>query len=161
MYHKWYKKKPRPSKINCKIISANSVAVLLNYTGYPFNSKELHLSLSLSRIHGLHFLRDGAYLLVQTLAISRLRKRVGFYSSLQDIQLQRISPVKSSRDSKLSFRNFLDFWKIMKLLFLLLLSVLILARSARSPSFDVRLHRHGSSSIPIASFVERELQIIL
>ena len=47
----------------------------------------------------------------------------------------------------------LDFWKIMKLLFLLLLCVLILARSARSPSFDVRLH--GSSSIPIASFVER------
>ena len=31
--------------------------------------------------------------------------------------------------------------------------VLILARSARSPSFDVRLH--GLSSIPIASFVER------
>ena len=46
----------------------------------------------------------------------------------------------------------LDFWKIMKLLFLLLLCVLILAQSARSPSFDVRLH--GSSSIPIASFVE-------
>ena len=41
----------------------------------------------------------------------------------------------------------------MKLLFLLLLCVLILARSARSPSFDVRLH--GSLSIPIASFVER------
>ena len=45
----------------------------------------------------------------------------------------------------------------MKLLFLLLLCVLILARSARSPSFDVRLH--GSSSIPIASFVERGLFI--
>ena len=45
----------------------------------------------------------------------------------------------------------------MKLLFLLLLCVLILARSARSPSFDVRLH--GSSSIPIASFVERSLFI--
>ena len=43
----------------------------------------------------------------------------------------------------------------MKLLFLLLLCVLILARSARSPSFDVRLH--GSSSIPTASFVERDL----
>ena len=43
----------------------------------------------------------------------------------------------------------------MKLLFLLLLCVLILAGSARSPSFDVRLH--GSSSIPIASFVERSL----
>ena len=51
----------------------------------------------------------------------------------------------------------LDFWKIMKLLFLLLLCVLILARSARSPSFDVRLH--GSLSIPIASFVERGLFI--
>ena len=38
------------------------------------------------------------------------------------------------------------------MLFLLLLCVLILARSARSPSFDVRLH--GSSTIPIASFVE-------
>ena len=49
----------------------------------------------------------------------------------------------------------LDFWKIMKLLFLLLLCVLILARSARSPSFYVRLH--GSLSIPIASFVERGL----
>ena len=46
----------------------------------------------------------------------------------------------------------LDFWKIMKLLFLLL-CVLILAQSARSPSFDVRLH--SSSSIPIASFDER------
>ena len=45
----------------------------------------------------------------------------------------------------------------MKLLFLLLLCVLILARSARSPSFDVRLH--GSLSIPIASFVERGLFI--
>ena len=45
----------------------------------------------------------------------------------------------------------------MKLLFLLLLCVLILARSARSPSFDVRLH--GLSSIPIASFVERGLFI--
>ena len=41
----------------------------------------------------------------------------------------------------------------MKLLFLLLLCVLILARSARSPSFDVRLH--DPLSIPIASFVER------
>ena len=51
----------------------------------------------------------------------------------------------------------LDFWKIIKLLFLLLLCVLILARSARSPSFDVRLH--SSSSIPIASFVERGLLI--
>ena len=39
----------------------------------------------------------------------------------------------------------------MKLLFLLLLCVLCVARSARSPSFDVRLH--GSSSSPIASFV--------
>ena len=39
----------------------------------------------------------------------------------------------------------------MKLLFLLLLCVLILARSARSPSFDFRLH--GSLGIPIASFV--------
>ena len=45
----------------------------------------------------------------------------------------------------------------MKLLFLLLLCVLILARSARSPSFDVRLH--GSWSIPIASFVEHGLFI--
>ena len=45
----------------------------------------------------------------------------------------------------------------MKLLFLLLLCVLILARSARSPPFDVRLH--GSLSIPIASFVERGLFI--
>ena len=46
----------------------------------------------------------------------------------------------------------------MKLLFLLLLCVLILARSARSPSFDVRLH--GSLSIPIAEqFVERGLFI--
>ena len=45
----------------------------------------------------------------------------------------------------------------MKLSFLLLLCVLILARSARSPSFDVRLH--GSLSIPIASFVERGLFI--
>ena len=45
----------------------------------------------------------------------------------------------------------------MKLLFLLLLYVLILAWSARSPSFDVRLH--GSLSIPIASFVERGLFI--
>ncbi|CAH3133315.1 unnamed protein product [Porites lobata] len=45
----------------------------------------------------------------------------------------------------------------MKLLFLLLLCVLILARSARSPSFDVRLH--GSLSILIASFVERGLFI--
>ena len=45
----------------------------------------------------------------------------------------------------------------MKLLFLLLLCVLILARSARSPSFDARLH--GSLSIPIASFVERGLFI--
>ena len=45
----------------------------------------------------------------------------------------------------------------MKLLFLLLLYVLILARSARSPSFDVKLH--GSSSIPIASFVENGLFI--
>ena len=45
----------------------------------------------------------------------------------------------------------------MKLLFLLLLCVLILARSARSLPFDVRLH--GSSSIPIASFVERGLFI--
>ena len=45
----------------------------------------------------------------------------------------------------------------MKLLFLLLLCALILARSARSPSFDVRLH--GSSSISIASFVERGLFI--
>ena len=45
----------------------------------------------------------------------------------------------------------------MKLLFLLLLCVLILARSARSPSFDVR--PHGSLSIPIASFVERGLFI--
>ena len=45
----------------------------------------------------------------------------------------------------------------MKLLFLLLLCVLILARSARSPSFDVRLH--GSLSIPVASFVERGLFI--
>ena len=45
----------------------------------------------------------------------------------------------------------------MKLLFLLLLCVLILARSARTPSFDVRLH--SSSSIPIASFVERGLFI--
>ena len=35
--------------------------------------------------------------------------------------------------------------------------VLILARSARSPSFDVRLH--GSLSIPIAIFVERGLFI--
>ena len=35
--------------------------------------------------------------------------------------------------------------------------VVILARSARSPSFDVRLH--GSPSIPIASFVERSLFI--
>ena len=51
----------------------------------------------------------------------------------------------------------LDFWKIMKLLFLLLLCVVILARSSRSPSFDVRLH--GSSSIPIASFVEHGLFI--
>ena len=47
----------------------------------------------------------------------------------------------------------LDLWKITKLLFLLLLCVLILSQSARSPSFDIRLH--GSSSIPIASFVER------
>jgi len=45
----------------------------------------------------------------------------------------------------------------MKLLFLLLLCILILARSAQSLSFDVRLH--GSSSIPIASFVERGLFI--
>ena len=45
----------------------------------------------------------------------------------------------------------------MKLLFLLLLYVLILARSARSPSFDVRLH--VLLSIPIASFVERGLFI--
>ena len=45
----------------------------------------------------------------------------------------------------------------MKLLFLMLLCVLILARSARSPSFDDRLH--GSPSIPIASFVERVLFI--
>ena len=45
----------------------------------------------------------------------------------------------------------------MKLLFLLLLCVLILARSARSLSFDVRLH--GSSSIPVASSVERGLFI--
>ena len=45
----------------------------------------------------------------------------------------------------------------MKLLFLLLLCVLILARSARSPSFDVRLY--SSSSIPVASFVERGLFI--
>ena len=35
--------------------------------------------------------------------------------------------------------------------------VLSLTRSATSPSFDVRLH--GSSSIPIASFVERSLFI--
>ena len=35
--------------------------------------------------------------------------------------------------------------------------VLILARSARSPSFDVRIHR--SSNIPIASFIERGLFI--
>ena len=49
----------------------------------------------------------------------------------------------------------LDFWKIMKLLLLLLLCVLILARSARSPSFDVRLH--GSSTI--ARFVESGLFI--
>ena len=41
----------------------------------------------------------------------------------------------------------------MKLLFLLLLCVLILCQSARNPSFDIRFH--GSSSIPIASFVER------
>ena len=41
----------------------------------------------------------------------------------------------------------------MKLLFLLLLCVLILSQSARSASFDIRFH--GSSSIPIASFVER------
>ena len=41
----------------------------------------------------------------------------------------------------------------MKLLFLLLLCVLILSQSARSPSFDIRFH--GSSSIPIANFVER------
>ena len=40
----------------------------------------------------------------------------------------------------------------MKLLFVLLLCVLILYQSARSPSFDIRIH--GSSSIPIASFVE-------
>ena len=45
----------------------------------------------------------------------------------------------------------------MKLLFLLLLCVLILAQSARSPSFDVRLN--GSSSLPIASFVEHGLFI--
>ena len=52
----------------------------------------------------------------------------------------------------------LDFLKIMKLLFLLLLCVLILARSARSPSFDVRLH--SSLSIPIASIpIERGLFI--
>ena len=59
--------------------------------------------------------------------------------------------------SKLFISFNLDFWKIMKLLFLLLLCVVILARSSRSPSFDVRLH--GSSSIPIASFVERGLFI--
>ena len=47
----------------------------------------------------------------------------------------------------------LDLWNITKLLFLLLLCVLILSQSARSPSFDIRLH--GSSSIPTASFVER------
>ena len=41
----------------------------------------------------------------------------------------------------------------MKLLFLLLLCVLILSQSAQSASFDIRFH--GSSSIPIASFVER------
>ena len=41
----------------------------------------------------------------------------------------------------------------MKLLFLLLLCVLILSQSAQSVSFDIRFH--GSSSIPIASFVER------
>ena len=40
----------------------------------------------------------------------------------------------------------------MKLLFLLLLCVLILSQSARSPSFHIRFH--GSSSSPIASFVE-------
>ena len=40
----------------------------------------------------------------------------------------------------------------MKLLLLLLSCVLILSPSARSPSFDISLH--GSSSIPIASFVE-------
>ena len=45
----------------------------------------------------------------------------------------------------------------MKLLLLLLLCILILARSAQRPSFDVRLH--GSSSIPIASFVEHGLFI--
>ena len=44
----------------------------------------------------------------------------------------------------------------MKLLFLLLLCVLILARSARSRSFDVRLH---GLSIPTATVFERGLFI--
>ena len=47
----------------------------------------------------------------------------------------------------------IDILKIMRLLFLLSLSVQILLQSAQRPSFHMRFH--GSSSIPIASFVKR------
>ena len=66
-----------------------------------------------------------------------------------DYRLKFIGPF--SHECLISFN--IDLLKIMKLLFLLLLSVQILPQSAQRPSFHIRFH--GSSSIPIASFVQR------